>query len=152
MRLLLRANAHRPVDAGLEVAASPDTPTRPEPWRWNLRLLDGLPGDGAAAIALETDSPWAALVVDTDPTAVRPDVSVVTLDGTCRVERPEDDLLALVVTSGSALIEGRHALAPGDAMVLTGEDPLSVDATGTDGTMILVRLSSSDGSAVAWVP
>jgi redox-sensitive bicupin YhaK (pirin superfamily) len=154
MRLLLRASAHRPVDDGVEVAASPDTPTRPDPWTWQLRLLHQDPGPGAAAAVapLPAGTPWEAVAVDTDPAVVTPDLTVSALAGTTHVTREEADLVALVVTAGSALVEGRHALAAGDAMILTGDDPLALDATGTDATLVLVRLSSPRRAPIGWVP
>ena len=154
MRLLLRANAHRPVDGGVEVAASPDTPTRPEPWSWHVRLLaDATCAEGAArSVRLRAGGRWEAVAVDVDPEVVTPELSLVDLAGTTQVDRDEDDLVALVVATGSVLVEGRHALLPGDAMVLTGDDPLTVSATGSDGTLALVRLSSVREPSVGWVP
>jgi hypothetical protein len=150
MRLLLRANAHRPTDGGLEVAASPDTPSRPDPWTWHIRLLED-PGESAGVAAIP--GPWPALAVETDPARVRPDVSVLRLKGATNVERDEAELLALVVASGSVLLEGRHAMSPGDVLVLAGDDPLHVGATSSDGVLAVVRLVSVQGGGpLGWVP
>ncbi|GAA3664778.1 hypothetical protein GCM10022237_26060 [Nocardioides ginsengisoli] len=156
MRLLLRANAHRAVDGGVEVAASPDTPTRPDPWAWQIRLHHTSPAspasDGGASVALGAGGRWHSLRVDTDPALVRPELQVLRLEGTTEVRRDEADLVALVVTDGSALVEDRHALATGDAMVFTGDDPLAVRTTAPGGEVVLVRLRPVSDVEVGWVP
>ena len=154
MRLLLRANAHRPVDGGVEVAASPDTPTRPDPWAWQIRLHDdALATDaGGTRVALGPGGRWGALQVDSDPALVRHELEVLRLDGSTEVSRDEADLVALVVTDGSALVEDRHALATGDAMVFTGDDPLTVRTTAPGGEVVLVRLRPVTDVEVGWVP
>jgi redox-sensitive bicupin YhaK (pirin superfamily) len=152
MRLLLRANAHRAVAGGVEVAASPDTPTRPDPWAWQIRLHDTIAADGGASVELAAGGRWRSLQVDTDPALVRPELEVLRLDGTTEVSREEADLVALVVTDGSALVEDRHALATGDAMVFTGDDPLAVRTTAPGGEVVLVRLRPVSDVEVGWVP
>jgi hypothetical protein len=154
MRLLLRSNSHRTIDGGVEVAASPDTPTRPEPWVWNVRLLEEgtAPAMHTEVIALPQRSGWDRITVAVDPEWVRPDTSVIELSGATELHRHEDDVLLLIVVSGSALLEDRHALAVGDAVVFAGHDPLRVMATGSDSTLVRVHLTPARAEAVSWVP
>ncbi|PZH20048.1 hypothetical protein C1I97_01900 [Streptomyces sp. NTH33] len=167
MRLLLRANAHRPVDGGgREVAAAPDTPRR-EPWQWQVRLLAGghgpttAPLPGARRIA-EPLPDGTVLEVAADPAAVCPDVEIVDPGAGTTVDRAESDVLVLVACGGRLLVEGRHLLADADAMVLAGaDDPLSVEVRhpdgrgvpdGPDARLALVRLSPAGDRALSWVP
>ena len=176
MRLLLRANSHRPVWAddalvGVEIAASPDTPTRPERWAWHIRLLDDrapldvVPNDRSSdgaqppsneARTVKTQvalSPGVrgTLEVEVDPLAV--DARTEVFNGADVVlDRPEEQLLAVVASSGDVVVEDRHRLSAGDAMVLTGDDPLSVTVSTVHGAAVVIRLNAPNGQSVSWVP
>lgn len=176
MRLLLRANSHRPAWAGgsivgVEVAASPDTPARPEPWAWHIRLLD----DRAPLDVVHTQSQrdgvrtlddWSdklthrlalsggrhkALEVAVDRRLVGASTELVH-DEELVLERPEEELLAVVVSSGAVVVERRHTLGVGDAVVLTGDDPLAVSLSTARGAAVVVRLNAPHGRSVSWVP
>ncbi|MFE9171112.1 hypothetical protein ACFYNZ_16570 [Streptomyces kebangsaanensis] len=166
MRLLLRANAHRQVDGGCrEVAAAPDTPRR-EPWQWQVRLLaaghgpSAAPLPGARRIA-EPLPDGAVLEVAADPAVVRPGVEVVDPGAGTTLDRAEGDVVVLVSSGGRLLVEGRHLLADADAMVLAGDDPLSVDVRrpdsadtpgSTDARLAVIRLAPAGDRVLSWVP
>jgi hypothetical protein len=160
VRLLLRANAHRPVESGnghatVEVAASPDTPGRREPWLWNIRLLDGAPADDPARVSLPLGPGGETLEVTVDPAAVRPEMELVELTDVRLVEREERELMALLVASGRCLVEGRHQLGRRDTMVIEGDDPLQVSlapAGDEPSSVAIVRLRGTDARTLGWVP
>lgn len=177
MRLLVRANAHRPILndgslVGVEVAASPDTATRPERWAWHVRLLDPKahlnpwpghmlavddshePSAGSARTRVDLDfaSGFAAVEVDVDPDLVRASTHVVGVGDETVLERAEEELIVLVAASGEVLLEDRHTLLAGDAMVLTGDDPLSARVSTAHGSAVVIRLRTPLGNPVGWVP
>jgi hypothetical protein len=158
MRLLLRRNSHRTVDGAVEIASSPDTPLR-ERWQWHLRIspADARPADATTTVTeLDRGRGAVSLVtISVDPVLVAADVSHLELGEPRRLERPEEELVVLVIGSGVALVEGRHLLNELDAMVLAGDDPLEVElerASAEPVSLAVVRLSSVDDSSVAWVP
>jgi hypothetical protein len=158
MRLLLRRNSHRTVDGAVEIASSPDTSLR-ERWQWHLRVSPApVPPADANTTVTELDRSHGAvslLAVSVDPAVVAADVSHLDLREPHRLERPEEELVVLVVGSGVALVEGRHVLNELDAMVLAGDDPLELElerASAEPVSLAVVRLSSIDDGSVAWVP
>lgn len=167
MRLLMRADAHRPVATGngrraVEVAASPDSPRPSEPWQWHIRLLPGAgagdpgssPGTLSERVELGRDGEGTLLEVTVDPAAVHPRVEVVELTGRRLIERDERDLLALLVASGNCLVEDRHLLGARDAMVLEGDDPVTVAVVPEGPDLVrlaVVRLGATSGP-LGWVP
>ena len=163
MRLLLRRNSHRNVEGTVEIASSPDTPRR-ERWQWHLRipatpvpLTEVPPTDANTTVArLDRGRGSVSLVaVSVDPTAVTAAVSQVTIRETQRIERAEEQLVILVVGSGTVLAEGRHLLNELDALVLAGDDPLDLElaqASAEPVSLAVVRLSSVTSTSVAWVP
>lgn len=174
MRILARANAHRAVLAdgdqvGLEVASSPDTPSRPDRWAWSIRLLDTTPPEPSAPQPEAEDGGPQAVYVDlgrsadggsgtlevlVDPTVVIPEADVLHVSGIEELERDPRDLVALVIASGAADIENRHLLGRHDALVLEGEDPLriSIESSGGPADVAVVRLKSKQTATVNWVP
>ncbi|MDN5803524.1 MAG: hypothetical protein L0H26_02895 [Microlunatus sp.] len=171
MRILVRANAHRPVlddsgQVGVEVASSPDTPGRPDRWTWSIRLLDQPPsptvaepsGDDhlADVVRRDLDGPDGSgtLEVAVDPAVVAPEVDVLGFSEAGELERDPNDLVALLVTEGAADIEGRHLLRRLDTLVLEGDDPvrISIDPTGGPASVAVVRLRSTQAATVNWVP
>lgn len=180
MRLLLRADAHRPVDGGIEVAASPDTPRR-EAWQWHVRVVDdrtavGGGGDGASnpsahrqngraegapvgpkvvTVALPRSGSNSLLEIATDARAVAATAEVVIAGDPVTLDRDEREVVVMIVGQGRARIEGRHSLGELDALVLEGDDPLSVtvEREGEAPTSVgVVRLRSAGERAIGWVP
>lgn len=160
MRLLLRANTHRQLDAGCrEVAASPDTPGRGL-WRWQVRLLDETCGPSHACLrqahrVTESIGGGTTLEVAASPGTVTPVIGVVDPGAAPTVGREQDEIVVLLVCGGRALVEDRHLLADEDAMVLAGDDPLGVSVRrppGSRARVAVVRLRPADGGAVTWVP
>lgn len=162
MRLLLRAGSHRPVDGGLEVAASPDTPRR-ESWQWQVRVLEphaGQGGDRPDAERLVLNLPRSAgatspLEVCCDPAAVAAKAEVVICGDEVTIDRDVHEVTVLVVGQGEARIEGRHLLRELDAMVLEGDDPLrpGLERAGDEPTSVaVVRLRSQGTQPISWVP
>ncbi|MGW1272394.1 hypothetical protein [Streptomyces sp. NPDC002491] len=160
MRLLLRANAHRRVDpTRWEVAASPDTPRR-ERWQWQVCLLTG--GQGQSDAPLPTAHKVAAplpsgatVEVAVDPARVAPAVEILDPRSSPTVVRAESELVVLIASGGRVLVEDRHVLADADALVLAGDDPLSVGVhrfDGADSRVAVIRLAPVVDSAVSWVP
>lgn len=179
MRILVRANAHRRVlDAGhavgVEVAASPDTPGRPERWSWHIRLLETKmqphhsPGQhmeprellGGPVVGVErtlvelgAHEAFRVLEVQVDPTVVTAHVELLGPgDEEQLLERTEEELMALVASSGEVVLENRHRLLPGDAIVLTGDDPLAVCAHSPQGSLVVIRIRAPHQGPVSWVP
>lgn len=158
MRLLLRAGSHqRSAGGDLEIAASPDTAQR-EAWQWDLRLLANRPQqpDPSRSIALTRgDGSVSQLALNVDPAVVAPFLEVLDLSTPLDLERGPGELLALVVGNGVVLVEERHVLGELDALVLAGDDPLSVDVQQLSDErpcVALVRLSPSGAGSLAWVP
>lgn len=162
MRLLLRSNAHRPIEGGWEVAASPDTPNR-EVWQWDLRLVrphaavpEPTPGSECQAITLPGDDGSAlTLQLTCDPTRVAAKAEVMIAGGPTTIERDVRELTVLVVGQGRARVEGRHLLGALDAMVLEGDDPLALDVerAGEHPTSVgVVRIRSAVPQPISWVP
>lgn len=162
MRLLLRNNAHRRHQDGWEVAAAPDTPDR-ERWQWALRLTAphaaqtppkpsserqtmNLPGHNGTALALQ---------LDCDPNRVAAETEAMIAGAPTRLERDSHELTVLVVGQGRARLEGRHVLNALDAMVLEGDDPLTleVERAGDESTSLgVARIRSAGGQPISWVP
>ncbi|MEN0139322.1 MAG: hypothetical protein AAGC80_29500 [Rhodococcus sp. (in: high G+C Gram-positive bacteria)] len=164
MRLLLTSEVHRPVDSGVEIAASPDS-HRPEPWLWDLeirrqsrftssartgsdvtvRVLEGpLLGSGANRhLRLRHHRRDIAAQVDTIDTT-----------GTIRLDRPQHEIWILVGVTG-VVFEGRRRIGPADALILEGEDPSHIELVSADLANIRIarfRLRRSDGADLRWVP
>jgi hypothetical protein len=178
MRILVRANAHRPVlesgcTVGVEVAASPDTPGRPERWAWHIRLLDararpsmpaahpggvGVTSSAAPAggertlVELGPQDACRVLEVQVDPALARVDVETVAAGEDVVLARPNQELMAVVASAGEVLLEDRHRLSAGDAILLTGDDPLAVRVSTARGAVVVVRLRSPSGQPLGWVP
>lgn len=162
MRLLLRSNAHRPTADGWEVAASPDTPNR-EVWQWDLRLVHSHagsaepgPGSERQAVSLPArDGSALTVQLTCDPTRVVARTEVMIAGAPATVERDVRELTVLVVGQGRARLEGRHELGALDAMVLEGDDPLTVavERVGTEPTSVgVVRIRSAVEQPISWVP
>jgi hypothetical protein len=159
MRLLLRANTHRRIDGGWEVAASPDTPGR-ERWQWQVRLLDAAYGPAdvpppRAHRVTELLAPGLALEVVAVPGQVTPAVEVIGLDAPSVVDRERDEIVVLLACDGQVLVEDRHLLSDEDALVLAGDDPLGVSVLSPRGArsrVAVVRLRPAEGRVLAWVP
>lgn len=176
MRLLLRADAHRPVDGGIEVAASPDTPRR-EAWQWYVRVVDDRVGGGdehdetaprhngrpqggvnspkLVSVTLPRAGSSSVLEVATDAVAVTATAEVVITGEPLTLERDRREVVVLIVGQGCARVEGRHSLGELDALVLEGDDPLSVtlERGGEASTSVgVVRLRSADERDIGWVP
>lgn len=157
MRLLLRANAHHPIDAtSTEIAASPDTPHR-ERWQWHVRLHAGAAGpdgDAVTAPVVLADGSVATLEVAADREHVDPQVEILPVDAHVELTRGEPELLVLIVIGGAALVEGRHLLTERDALVFQGDDPLRVgiDAAAGSVSAAVVRLRPVRDRVLAWVP
>jgi hypothetical protein len=166
MRLLLRANAHRPVsDGAVEVAASPDTYLR-EAWRWQVRLLDAdappSPVDVASAVArLEVLlAVGSRLEVLADPAAVHAVAEVLAAPGSSgspagTLARDTGEVVVLVCAGGDVVVEGRHVLGDRDALVLAGDDPLLVALDWPAGSVAdlgVVRLRPVGAPELTWVP
>lgn len=162
MRLLLRANSHRPLDgAGLELASSPDTAGR-ELWQWQLRLdaaQAAPPVRTHVAVAqselARSDGEFSALSLSTDPTCVTAQIETLEVNGLGWLERDERQLVALVVGRGRVLVERRHLLAELDVLVLEGDDPFAVSLErGGDepATLGVARLDPVGATRIAWVP
>ena len=174
----MRANAHRPVLAagravGVEVAASPDPPGRPEPWSWHIRLLtakaqprtvderavgvadrgaEPIPGSARTLVELSSSDAFRVLEVQVDPEQLTADVQLVAPRAEQLLERAEEELMAVVAASGEAMLEDRHRLLAGDALVLSGDDPLAVRACNPGGALAVVRLRATQRRTVGWVP
>lgn len=172
MRLLLRASAHRQVDGGVEIAASPDTPRR-EAWQWHVRVVEngraeggcwengraeGGTGGGTDTITLalpRVGGAAAVLEVASDAGASAATADVFITGAAVTLERDQREVLVLIVGQGMARVEGRHLLGELDALVLEGDDPLSVsvEREGDAPTSVaMVRLRSTGGRAFGWVP
>lgn len=159
MRLLVRSNAHRQLaGGGAELASSPDTMGR-EQWRWDLRL-EGVP-EARTEMARQRAVPRqgrpdaAPLVLTFDPTQVSVHLDVLDVAAGTRLDRLVGELLVIVADAGNLLVEKRHRLQELDVMVLEGDDPLFVAITPDDGTTAhaaIARISSVDGTRIAWVP
>lgn len=161
----MRSNAHRLVPVGdggtcVEVASSPDTPGRPERWQWHIRLRDGVgptePADTSSLVLdLGDDGDRRTLEVAVDPDAVRPHAQVLDLADTQLLQRDERELMALVVSRGCVLVEGRHRLGPRDTMVLEGDDPIGVTVSPCDDAatrLAVVLLRPTGRRDITWVP
>jgi hypothetical protein len=160
--LLLRAGAHRPVDGGVEVAASPDTPRR-EAWQWHVRVLEGRSGHGEEQADVErltlslprSGGLPAVLEVSCDPDAAAARAEVVISGEPVTLERDVHEVTVLVVGQGGVRVEGRHLLHELDAMVLEGDDPLrpELERVGEEPTSVaVVRLRSTASQPISWVP
>lgn len=162
MRLLLRAGSHRPLDGGVEVAASPDTPRR-EAWQWHVRVTDGHespdePEQPAERLTLSLPRAGgrpSTLEVGCDPRAIAAKAEVVISGDPVVLERDVHEVTVLVVGQGGVRVEGRHLLHELDAMVLEGDDPLrpELERVGEQPTSVaVVRLRSTGSQPISWVP
>ena len=162
MRLLLRQEVHRPCAAGHEIAAGPDSPRR-ERWLWDVRLYTARPGteEGVSTSVRELPPPAPPGLETARYVGVRHRTGVIEaaveslkISGSHRFERAGGELWVLLCQAG-ILTEGRRTVGPGDALILEGDDPLTVrvsSAGGRPASVVLVRLSRADGSNLRWVP
>lgn len=159
MRLLVRANSHRPIaDGVVGVASSPDTPHR-EKWLWSVQLGGPAPlGDHPAGVQVLTvagdGDPRSTVVLAYDPDVVEATLERFDEAGDGRFRRDRRQV-AVLISGSDALIEGRHRLAAGDAIILEGDDATDVTVGGIDAEpvrLIVARLSYVDGTRMAWVP
>lgn len=163
MRLLLRANSHRPGPGGeLEIAASPDTRYR-ERWQWDVRLAPehGVPPSGAPADrALEAraalrlaDGAVMQVLARAAPAEAVPSVEIHRLTAPLELRRDLQEVVVVLAGGPGLLLEGRHLLGCLDAMVLEGEDPFTIplEAAGAEATPVaVIRLMGTAG--LGWVP
>lgn len=160
MRLLLRASSHVPAsDGSLVLAASPDTPGR-EAWQWYLRLSTG-PGehpDGAVAAGLQlppSAAPWTSAELATDPDAVRPELDLLDVSSRAALQRGAAEVTVLVAVDGDLTVEGRHRMSRLDALVLEGDDPLTVGLEPHEGSaanVLVARVVAPRDGMLRWVP
>ena len=129
-------------DGGITLAASPDTPGRPVPWRWSVRIAPGS----------------AELAVKHDPTSVAVRRSEHRGEE-LPLERSGGELLVAVPLQGRYLIG--HASEPWhrwlesrDVAVLEGEDGESflLQPATADARLAVVRLTSTTEQPLRWVP
>jgi len=140
--LVMRAGTHgRRPDGGVTLAACPDTPGRPVPWRWTVRRTD------TGAVEVEVD-PGSITVGRTDHRGE--DLGF---------ERDGGVVLVAVPVHGEYLVAHgtgpwQRTLGSGDVAVLEGEEPepVRLTATGPDAELCLVRLASTTGQPLRWVP
>ncbi|WP_267544045.1 hypothetical protein [Arthrobacter sp. H14-L1] len=161
MRLVLRAGSHREVaDGTLEVAASPDTPRR-ERWQWDIRVFEaatapnGSQGQGVPVRANlgRGDGSASRIEVRADAELVRPEIQIRSVGTGFDVERELQEVVAVIVGSGSTLAEGRHRLRELDALILEGDDPyfLRIEpGSNIDATVAVIRLKGT--GSIGWVP
>ncbi len=158
MRLLLRCNAHREVDdATVEIAASPDTVGREE-WTWQIRLVPlrerAVVRDGAWAPLPRRDGSRSAVEVSSKPERVAVEVQSLRVPTPQLIERSADEVTVFVAGDGAVLVESRHLLGDGDAMVFAGDDPMGLwiePGVSDQASAVLVRLRARAGS-LPWVP
>ena len=147
MWLVMRAGTHAPdPDGGTTLAACPDTPGRPVPWRWAVRLSPGREGtttgvevshDPASVVVGRTDHRGEELMFERDGGVV---------------------LVAVAVSGHYLLAHGtgpwQRRLAPGDVAVLEGDEGelVLLTASTPDAELCLVELASTTGQPLRWVP
>lgn len=167
--MLLRSGTHREQEPGVTVlAASPDTPHR-ERWQWQASVVEGadrvsgIP-DGAEVVSLRLDGPVygvvpAVLHVATEPTQAAASVQRMDLRDEAGLTRGSEEIMVLLVDRGEVVVEGRHRLRHGDALVLEGEDPRELTVAGTahshdtgSAGLAVVRLVAPAGGKLGWVP
>lgn len=163
----MRRGAQREVAQGVTViAASPDTPHR-ERWIWQVSVIEGtneVPGPpaGATAVTLPLEGPVyypglgsAALHVAADANYAIASVARVDLTTPQTLTREVDQVRVLLVDAGQIVVERRHYLDAGDALVVEGDDPLSftvADARGEGSALAVATLAAPAGRLIGWVP
>ncbi|WP_146755186.1 hypothetical protein [Arthrobacter sp. AQ5-05] len=163
MRLLLRANAHRrEPGGGMEIAASPDTRER-ERWQWDVHLaadpvgeaplpasVESLVATGAMALA---DGSLVHVVARSAPAEAVPSVEIHHLADAMELCRGLHEVMLVVAGGPGLLVEGRHRLERLDALVLEGDDPLTLplEADGAGPIPIAVIRLKGTGQ-LGWVP
>jgi hypothetical protein len=160
----MRSDAHRSAVAAdgaqvTEVASSPDTPGRPERWRWHVRLRDGSAPDRAPSPSRRSAELSAGALtsveVEVDPALVAAAIEVVDVADTYLVEREAQGLVIIVQGGGRSLVEGRFELGEHDTFVLEGDDPTTVSLVPVGGgptQVALVRLRTTSQASLGWVP
>jgi hypothetical protein len=153
VKLLLRANSHRRVGDGLELASSPDTPHR-ERWQWHLRTSAPHEETGANTVSAPLTA-GTQLSLTVDPDVISADMTQIGLARPSHVQRLSEELVILVVGHGSVLLDKDHLLGELDTLVVAGDDPLdvaAVQASAEPASLVVVRLRSKDDAGVTWVP
>jgi hypothetical protein len=149
MWLVTRAGAHAPdPDGGVTLAACPDTPGRPVPWRWTVRLSPGSASTPAGRAVEVSHDPASVTVGRTDHRGED-----------LLFERDGGVVLVAVAVSGQYLVAHgtgpwQRRLAPGDVAVLEGDENEQVllTASSPDAELCLVQLASTTGRPLRWVP
>ncbi|MSW44063.1 MAG: hypothetical protein F2836_04735, partial [Actinobacteria bacterium] len=133
MQMLLRTPGvdlfHHSSTAGVELAASPDSPAR-ERWLWDVRL------ESAAAPLTEVFDVASLEVtgagrgihfinVRFDPAEIVAAIAVEVLQVEAELSRPESEIWITIIESG-AVHDGSFLVKTGDVLVWEGDDPLTV--------------------------
>jgi hypothetical protein len=161
VRLLLRANSYDADGAGgTRIAASPDTPGR-ERWQWELGIAptpsdDASDGRHTHSVPLpRSNDSTIRLVLTVDAQAISGTIEMLDLPDPVDLARTPEELLAVVVGRGVALVEGRHVLGELDTVVLAGDDPIDVrleQISQEPASLAVVRLRPAGVGSLAWVP
>ncbi len=162
MQMLLRSPAaiiedHRSV-AGVELAASPDSPAR-ERWLWDVRLeSEEAPMTEASDVeSLEVTGAGRGIHfinVRFDPEEIVASIGVERLDLESEFSRPAGEIWITIIESG-AVHDRSFLVMTGDVLVWEGDDPLTVTLRPADegrAEMAIVKIGRRDGSTLRWVP
>jgi hypothetical protein len=98
---------------------------------------------------------FQSLQVAYDPQTLASEISLFDLADTTTLLRDAEQLTAVIVASGIATFEGRYELRSGDALVVAGNDPLSMKIQGASDhatEVAVVTFKSKVDQAVSWVP
>ena len=144
--------------AGVELAASPDSPAR-ERWLWDVRLESAAaPMTEALDVAsLEVTGANRGIHfinVRFDPAEIVASIAVEVLDAESELRRPEGEIWITIIEAG-AVHDGSFLVKTGDVLVWEGDDPLTVTLRPADDAMAqiaVVKIGRRDGSTLRWVP
>lgn len=158
MRLLLDHQAHRYLEDGVEIAASPDS-RRPEPWLWNVGFSERPESErhlraGLHMLTLPTSIGGQQLWVRYQSDDISAVLGTLDVHGEQTIERNGHEMVILVGLDG-LLHEDRRVVGPGDALVVEGTDPLRIDVTSvgdTPAVVACIRLARHTGMDLRWIP
>lgn len=162
MQMLLRSPAvlveDHPATAGVELAASPDSPAR-ERWLWDVRLESQAAASGEASDVASLEVTGAGRGIHFinarfDPSEIVAAIAVEVLETSVELSRPEGEIWITIVESG-AVHDGSFLVKTGDVLVWEGDDPLTVTLRpGDEGQaqIAIVKIGRRDGSTLRWVP
>jgi hypothetical protein len=141
-----------------KIAAAPDNGRANEPWQWRLTVGDHSSAQvGANGQALELSDPETGrkriLELACEKSYVSGTMCSESFSSQTELVRDEGELAVVYINAGRLSFD-HHTLGAGDAAIVSGDEHFQVNTIPLSDELdaALIRLTSTSGSGMVWVP